>query len=145
MEQGSGKSRQLARIANGCVGYAFFAIVLLGGAYSARAGAADVVAARVECAASRCSFVVTLRHDDEGWSHYADAWQVLSPDGEVLATRILRHPHVAEQPFTRSLHGVEIPAGLTSFRVRARDKVHGLGGEERIVELPGRSPEKSEP
>ena len=57
-------------------------------------------------------------------------------DGEILATRILRHPHVEEQPFTRSLDKVELPEGSTSVRIRAGDSVHGLGGAEVLVPLP---------
>lgn len=102
---------------------------------SALAGPADVVAASAECSASACTFVVTVRHDDEGWSHYADAWEVLAPDGAVLATRVLRHPHVGEQPFTRELRGVQVPPDLASVRIRARDSVHGLGGREVVVPL----------
>ena len=30
---------------------------------------------------------VTLRHDDTGWDHYADAWRVLDMEGNVLGTR----------------------------------------------------------
>lgn len=112
------------------------AAVALGSA-PARAGKADVVAAKAHCKESRCRFDVTVRHADEGWDHYADAWQVLAPDGSVLATRVLRHPHVHEQPFTRS--GVfEVPPDIKKVRIRARDSVHGLGGEEVVVELEGR-------
>lgn len=72
-------------------------------------------------------FSVTLRHADTGWDHYADLWQVESPDGTVLGERVLAHPHVNEQPFTRSLGGVKIPAGLEEVIIRARDSVHGFG------------------
>ncbi len=82
------------------------------------------------------SFAVTVRHGDTGWQHYADAWQVLGPDGAVLGTRVLAHPHVNEQPFTRSLSGVKIPANISKVRLRARDKVHGFGGAEVEVKLP---------
>ena len=44
-------------------------------------------------------FDVTLKHGDTGWDHYADQWEVLAPDGSVLGTRTLYHPHVNEQPF----------------------------------------------
>ena len=98
------------------------------------AGPADVVSAKADCSASKCSFAVTVRHDDEGWYHYANAWQVLGPDGAVLATRVLRHPHVGQQPFTRELNDVDVPSDLTSVRIRARDSIHGLGGKE--VEVP---------
>jgi hypothetical protein len=101
----------------------------------ARGGPADVVSAKASCSGETCAFVVTVRHADEGWKHYADAWQVLAPDGTVLATRVLRHPHVAEQPFTRGMRGVRVPAGLDRVRIRARDSVHGLGGHEVEVTL----------
>ncbi len=72
-------------------------------------------------------FDVTLHHADEGWDHYADLWQIETPDGQVLGERVLAHPHVNEQPFTRSLSGVRIPDTLDQVIVRARDSVHGYG------------------
>lgn len=101
----------------------------------ALAGPADVVSASARCSASVCDFVVTVQHQDAGWDHFANAWQVVAPNGSVLATRILRHPHVAEQPFTRRLRAVEIPAALEEVRIRARDSIHGLGGKEVVVVL----------
>jgi hypothetical protein len=68
---------------------------------------------------------VTLRHADTGWEHYADAWRVSHPGGEIYGTRTLFHPHEDEQPFTRSLGGVSIPAAVRVVRVEAHDKVHG--------------------
>jgi len=79
------------------------------------------------------SFQVTVAHKDEGWSHYADAWDVLDENGKLLATRTLYHPHVNEQPFTRSLARVIIPIGISKVTLRARDSVHGFG--ERVVTL----------
>ena len=99
------------------------------------ASKADVTNVRVECRGS-CTFNVTVRHADEGWKHYADQWDVVSPDGEVLGTRILHHPHVDEQPFTRSLSGVKIPAGIREVILRARDSRHGWGGKEIRVAIP---------
>lgn len=61
------------------------------------------------------TFSVRLRHADLGWHDYADGWQIATPEGEVIATRILLHPHENEQPFTRSLSGVEL--GETTDRV----------------------------
>jgi len=81
-------------------------------------------------------FEVTVRHRDEGWGHYADAWQVVDPaTGEVLGERILAHPHDREQPFTRSLSGVNIPEEVTRIVIRARCNVHGFGGREVLVNL----------
>ena len=42
------------------------------------------------------SFSATLSHRDEGWSHYANKWEVLTPQGAVIGTRTLFHPHVDE-------------------------------------------------
>ncbi len=78
---------------------------------------------------------VTLRHADTGWDQYADAWRVLADDGKVLATRTLVHPHVDEQPFTRSLGGVAIPAGMTTVYVEAHDSVHGWSPQRVQVNL----------
>ncbi len=80
-------------------------------------------------------FAVTVAHADAGWEHYADKWDVVAPDGTVLGTRTLFHPHDNEQPFTRSLGGVEIPDTADYVMVRAHDKVHGYGGAEVRVEM----------
>ena len=100
------------------------------------ANEAGVLAVDVKCRERVCEFAVTLQHEDEGWGHYADAWEVLSLDRVLLAKRVLRHPHVEEQPFTRSLPGVVLPAGTRSVIVRGHDKVHGYGGAELRVEIP---------
>lgn len=82
------------------------------------------------------AFAVTVRHDDTGWDHYADAWEVVDPrTDEVLATRELLHPHETEQPFTRSLDGVLLPEGVTVVLVRARCNVHGFGGRTVTIDL----------
>jgi hypothetical protein len=108
--------------------------ILFSGA--ALAGEADVVEARATREASGTwRFEVTVRHADDGWKHFADRWEVLAPDGKVLATRVLMHPHETEQPFTRSMAGIVIPPGVDHVTVRARDSLHGYGGAEVIVTL----------
>ncbi len=100
------------------------------------AGEADVIKVKAqERRGNVWRFAVTLRHADEGWDHYANNWEILSPDGEIIAVRSLGHPHVDEQPFTRSLSGVKIPQALTHVIIRARDSVHGYGGQMMRVDL----------
>jgi len=104
---------------------------------AAYAGEADVVDVTVRMTGENTySFDVTLRHADEGWQHYADKWDVVAPDGAVLGTRTLFHPHVDEQPFTRSLSGVKIPASVNEVTVRAHDSVDGYGGKTVKVAVP---------
>jgi hypothetical protein len=88
------------------------------------------------------SFEVTVEHPDTGWEDYANGWDVVTPEGEVLKpnpddafTRVLLHPHENEQPFTRSQRGIVIPEGVTQVRVRAHDIVDGFGGREVVVDL----------
>ena len=98
---------------------------------------ADEVAIKqvnVECQVS-CTFTVTLQHADVGWNHYANQWDVLTLDNQLLKSRVLYHPHVDEQPFTRSLSGVVIPEGVSRVKIRAKDTVHGLSSQEFMVEL----------
>lgn len=102
------------------------------------AGEAVVVDARAEwIGADRARIDVTIRHADEGWDHYADQWTVETPDGAILGVRTLYHPHVDEQPFTRSL-SVDIPAGVDTVAIRARDSVHGENADTFSLALPRR-------
>jgi len=112
-------------------------VILLSLAPAVYGGEVTIVDVRVECS-SGCTFAVTLEHADEGWQHYANQWEVLTLDDRLLGTRVLYHPHETEQPFTRSLSGVSIPAGIDRVKIRARDTQHGYGAQEFVVELPGR-------
>lgn len=113
-----------------------FCFAIMFGAGSAGAGEADVVKVDFSRAADGSyRFSVSVRHDDEGWDHYANKWEVVAPDGTVLATRVLVHPHENEQPFTRSLSGIRIPDGITQVTLRAGDSVHDTGGAMITVEL----------
>jgi len=103
-----------------------------------QAGQADVLKVDIRPAAEvgRFDLDVTLRHADSGWDHYANRWEVVAPDGRVIATRVLAHPHEHEQPFTRGLSGVRIPAEFTWVRLRGHDLVHGYGGREVTLSVP---------
>jgi hypothetical protein len=110
---------------------------------SGQVGNADVLHVKAEQTGDRTwTFFVTVRHPDTGWEDYADGWDVVTPDGQVLKpdpdgpfTRELLHPHVDEQPFTRSQAGIVIPEDVTQVRVRAHDLVDGYGGREVVVDL----------
>ena len=100
------------------------------------AGEADVIDVKVvKTDADMYRFSVTVKHNDEGWDHYADKWDVLDEAENVLGTRALMHPHEAEQPFTRSVK-ISIPMQVKKVTVRAHDKIHGYGGAEITIELP---------
>lgn len=77
----------------------------------------------------------SVRHNDQGWEHYADRWEVLDLDGNQLGYRTLGHPHDNEQPFTRSRCKIKIPAEISKVIVRAKCNKHGFGGKPFIVDL----------
>ena len=97
-----------------------FALLL---APPALADAPQVLAARLD----GMTLHVTVAHGDTGWDHYADGWRVFAPDGTEIGYRKLLHPHVAEQPFTRSLSGLALPDGASHLVIIAHDSIHGDG------------------
>lgn len=104
------------------------------------AGAASADSAVVEAAEARQNgdgwlFDVTLSHGDTGWDDYADGWRVVLEDGSILGTRELLHPHVTEQPFTRSLSGVAIPDDVGTVFIEARTNTEGWGQERYRLDL----------
>ena len=89
-----------------------------------------VIDVRAKCSVNQvCTFNVTLKHKDTGWKHYANKWEIYTPKGKLLARRTLYHPHVNEQPFTRSKAGVKIPKGLKKVIVKGHDLVHGYSDD----------------
>ncbi len=81
-------------------------------------------------------FSVTISHGDTGWDDYADGWEVIDADGNQLGERPLAHPHVEEQPFTRSQSGIVIPEGVTEVYIRVRDNVNGWYEDRYSFKLP---------
>jgi hypothetical protein len=106
-------------------------------------GNADVEFVRaVLSAGGSWTFHVTVRHPDTGWEDYADGWDVVDPEGNVLKTnpddpytRLLLHPHENEQPFTRSQSSILISVGVSQVSVRAHDLADGYGGRVVVVDL----------
>ncbi|MEM9247500.1 MAG: hypothetical protein AAGB05_02275 [Pseudomonadota bacterium] len=84
-------------------------LFLLASTVASAADPAEIVAAEVRPSGTVWTVSVTLRHGDTGWDDYADGWRIVTETGTVVGTRVLAHPHVNEQPFTRSLSGVTLP------------------------------------
>ncbi len=116
--------------------FAFMLVFLF--AAQAQAGKPEVVDAKARVVGGGYGFSVTVRHADEGWKHYADRWEIIGPENRVLGVRVLLHPHVNEQPFTRSLSGVTIPPDVKAVTIRVHDLKHGYGKKGFTLALPGR-------
>ncbi|MFW2542703.1 hypothetical protein ACN2XU_08685 [Primorskyibacter sp. 2E107] len=112
-----------------------FALIASLPATSALADPPQIQAVQATRSGSGYTLSVTLAHPDTGWDHYADGWRVEREDGTVLGTRVLAHPHVEEQPFTRALGNVAVPEGTTVVFVRARCLVDGWRDDRVAVDL----------
>ena len=109
---------------------------LLLAATVARADPPVIEAAQATRSGDTWRIDVTLSHPDTGWEHYADGWRVLAPDGTELGVRVLHHPHVDEQPFTRSLTGIRVPDGTPFVTIEARCLVDGWTAKPMDLALP---------
>jgi len=99
-------------------------------------GQARIEKVESECDSQRiCKFSVTISHADEGWSHFANGWKIFTPAGELIGHRALAHPHVNEQPFTRSVRGIKIPPSVDTVVLRANDSVHGESDRKYVMKL----------
>jgi hypothetical protein len=99
----------------------------------------DVLNVKVQARGDqRFDFDVTVSSPYDTLQRYADAFRVTGADGRTYGERQLLHDHANEQPFTRDLYGVDIPAGVQSVIAQARDLKHGYGGKSMEVKLPGR-------
>ena len=97
---------------------------------------ATIEAAEARASGKGWTISVTLRHGDTGWDDYADGWRVVTQSGDVLGTRTLYHPHVNEQPFTRSLSSVAIPEDTQRVFIEARTNKTGWGAARLPLDLP---------
>jgi hypothetical protein len=82
------------------------------------------------------SVAVTLSSPYDTPARYADAIRVRSTDATTTyGTVKLGHDHATEQPFTRTLTGLHIPAGVSTVIVEGHDQVNGWGGGTLTVQV----------
>lgn len=95
----------------------------------------EVQAAKAEKVGMGWRIDVTVSHPDSGWHHYIDYWIVETRAGDEIGRRKLLHPHIHEQPFTRSLRNVIVPDGVHKVYIRLHCKNDGLSTQRYMVKL----------
>jgi len=89
---------------------------------------ANVTEITVQGSQNNYIFNVTLESDDTGCQQYADWWEILTEDGQLIYRRILGHSHTTEQPFTRSGGPIEIIEDSIVY-IRAHMNTQGYIGD----------------
>ncbi len=83
-----------------------------------------VIALKVTGNENSYTFNTTVQSPDTGCEQYADWWEVVDLEGNLVYRRILAHSHVDEQPFSRS--GTNIPL-TKNTQVYVRVHINTLG------------------
>lgn len=80
------------------------------------------------------TFAVTVSSPDTGCDRYADWWEVVTPEGELIYRRVLLHSHVNEQPFQRTGGTVAIqPQQEVIVRVHMSDSGYSTTAQQGTV------------
>lgn len=87
---------------------------------------AKIVSVEVSGSENGYTFNVGIQSPDKGCSQYANWWEVLSENGDLIYRRVLGHSHVNEQPFVRSGGTVDITKDQVVI-VRAHMNTSGYG------------------
>ena len=80
--------------------------------------------------------LVTIEHEDTGWDDYVEAWEITSPEGELLGVRPFFEPELEDTRTVSALAGVVVPEEIKTVMIRARTHPNGIEGDPFEIQLP---------
>lgn len=103
-------------------------------------GAARVAKIEVSGNENAYTFEATIESPDTGCDQYADWWEIVDLEGNLIYRRILAHSHVSEQPFTRSGENIDLSADKEVYvRLHMNNSGYGVQAQKGSVEKGFRS------
>ncbi len=98
-------------------------------------GVTQVVKIQVSGDANAYTFAVAIESPDTGCDQYADWWEVVDLDGNLVYRRILDHSHVTEQPFVRSGENIALAKNKEVYvRVHMNNSGYAIKAQKGSVE-----------
>jgi len=89
---------------------------------------ANVIAVDTKGTSGSYNFYVTLLSDETGCNQYANWWEILDENGNLLYRRILVHSHPDDQPFRRGGRRVNVTPSQTLY-IRAHMNTSAYNGD----------------
>lgn len=81
------------------------------------------------------TFRVTIESPDTGCDQYADWWEVVDLEGNLIYRWILDHSHITEQPFTSSGENIEVAEAKEVYvRMHMNNSGYAAQAQEGSVE-----------
>jgi hypothetical protein len=95
----------------------------------------EITKVELEPTGSTWTVHVTLRHDDQGFEHYANGWRLVDAKKNVIAAQELYHPHDKKKSFTDSKANIKIPSQTKLVFLEAQAKPHGWSKQRVRIDL----------
>ena len=80
---------------------------------------------------------VTISSPDTSCEQYADWWEVLTPDGQLIFRQTFDGPHLDKQPFAATAQAVPIESNV-AYIYRVHVFPHGYGGAFKFQDQTGK-------
>ena len=89
---------------------------------------ANVIDVNTKGSTGKYNFYVTVSSNETGCNQYANWWEILDENGELLYRRILVHSHPNDQPFRRAGGHVNVTPSQPLY-IRAHMNTSGYKGD----------------